>query len=141
MTNQGEAVREIVALSGGRLIGKTRLQKAGYLLELAGLGYGFDFSYRRQRLVGELQVQHLRRLISFRGRRLRSGVRRGVRQIIVDRWPPARSPLLTPGGFLDAAPQYASTNVVSLSGMRSTWPALAMAAWTSGRARTAWKRA
>ena len=46
MNEYGEAVHEIVALApGGRLVGKTRLQKAGYLLELAGLGYGFDFSY------------------------------------------------------------------------------------------------
>ncbi|HEY3800373.1 MAG TPA: hypothetical protein VGL58_18640 [Caulobacteraceae bacterium] len=45
MKMQGEAVHEIVALAGGRLIGKTRLQKAGYLLELSGLGYGFDFAY------------------------------------------------------------------------------------------------
>jgi uncharacterized protein len=37
---------EIVAAVGGRLIGRTRLQKLAYLLELAGLGEGFEFRYR-----------------------------------------------------------------------------------------------
>ena len=45
MKFEGEAVREMVALAGGQIVGKTRLQKAGYVLELSGLGYGFDFSY------------------------------------------------------------------------------------------------
>jgi uncharacterized protein YwgA len=37
---------DIVAAAGGRLVGRTRLQKLAYLLELAGLGEGFDFQYR-----------------------------------------------------------------------------------------------
>lgn len=37
---------EIIAAAGGRLVGRTRLQKLAYLMELAGLGEGFDFSYR-----------------------------------------------------------------------------------------------
>ena len=37
---------EIIAAAGGKLVGRTRLQKLGYLLELAGLGDGFEFSYR-----------------------------------------------------------------------------------------------
>jgi uncharacterized protein len=46
MTKAGpEAVAELIALAGGRLTGRTRLQKAAYLLELAGVGYGFAFTY------------------------------------------------------------------------------------------------
>lgn len=37
---------EIIAAAGGTLVGRTRLQKLGYLLELAGLGDGFQFEYR-----------------------------------------------------------------------------------------------
>ncbi len=37
---------EIVAAAGGTLVGRTRLQKLAYLLELAGLGEGFHFEYR-----------------------------------------------------------------------------------------------
>jgi uncharacterized protein len=36
----------IVRDAGGRIIGRTRLQKVAYLLELAGLGDGFQFEYR-----------------------------------------------------------------------------------------------
>jgi len=35
----------IVALNGGRLVGKTRLQKTVYLLEKRGMSVGFDFEY------------------------------------------------------------------------------------------------
>ncbi|HEY5959864.1 MAG TPA: hypothetical protein VIV60_25090 [Polyangiaceae bacterium] len=37
---------EIIAAAGGTLVGRTRLQKLAYLLELAGLGEGFYFEYR-----------------------------------------------------------------------------------------------
>jgi uncharacterized protein YwgA len=37
---------EIVKDAGGRLVGRTKLQKVAYLLELAGLGTGFQFEYR-----------------------------------------------------------------------------------------------
>lgn len=37
---------EIVKDAGGRLVGRTKLQKVAYLLELAGLGSGFQFEYR-----------------------------------------------------------------------------------------------
>jgi uncharacterized protein YwgA len=37
---------EIIAAAGGTLVGRTRLQKLAYLLELAGLGDGFQFEYR-----------------------------------------------------------------------------------------------
>lgn len=36
---------EIVRDAGGQIIGRTRLQKVGYLLELAGFGDGFRFEY------------------------------------------------------------------------------------------------
>lgn len=37
---------EIVRDAGGRIVGRTRLQKVAYLLQLAGLGEGFSFEYR-----------------------------------------------------------------------------------------------
>lgn len=37
---------EIVRDAGGMIVGRTRLQKVAYLLELAGLGDGFRFEYR-----------------------------------------------------------------------------------------------
>ncbi len=37
---------EIVRDVGGRIVGRTRLQKIAYLLELAGFGVGFRFEYR-----------------------------------------------------------------------------------------------
>ncbi|HLZ05206.1 MAG TPA: hypothetical protein VKR55_24035 [Bradyrhizobium sp.] len=37
---------EIVRDAGGRVVGRTKLQKIAYLLELCGLGGGFQFSYR-----------------------------------------------------------------------------------------------
>ncbi len=40
-----EDASDIVAAAGGELAGRTRLQKSGYLLEVAGVGAGFDFSY------------------------------------------------------------------------------------------------
>jgi uncharacterized protein len=36
---------KIVQLAGGEIIGSTRLQKIGCLLELVGAGVGFDYSY------------------------------------------------------------------------------------------------
>ena len=36
---------EIVRDAGGQIVGRTRLQKVGYLLELAGFGDGFRFEY------------------------------------------------------------------------------------------------
>lgn len=41
-----ERVAEIVRDAGGRVVGRTRLQKIAYLLELTGQGEGFDFEYR-----------------------------------------------------------------------------------------------
>ena len=40
------AVFDIVNLAGGRIVGRTRLQKCTCGLELTGLGYGFSFSYK-----------------------------------------------------------------------------------------------
>jgi uncharacterized protein YwgA len=38
-------VRDIISANGGRLVGRTRLQKSDYILEAAGVGYGFEFNY------------------------------------------------------------------------------------------------
>ena len=37
---------ELVAAADGELVGRTRLQKTAFLLELSGLGSNFQFSYR-----------------------------------------------------------------------------------------------
>ena len=37
----------IIRDAGGRIVGRTRLQKVSYLLEVAGVGEGFTFEYRR----------------------------------------------------------------------------------------------
>ncbi|CAH1652947.1 hypothetical protein [Chelatococcus asaccharovorans] len=39
-------VAEIVSNAGGRVVGRTKLQKIGFFLEEAGLGSGFPFRYR-----------------------------------------------------------------------------------------------
>jgi uncharacterized protein len=41
-----ENAAEVVRDAGGRIVGRTRLQKVAYLLELVGLGAGFHFEYR-----------------------------------------------------------------------------------------------
>jgi hypothetical protein len=41
-----KAVSELIALAGGRIIGRTKLQKSACVLELTGLGYGFQFKYK-----------------------------------------------------------------------------------------------
>jgi uncharacterized protein YwgA len=41
-----EKVAKLVAEANGRVVGRTRLQKTAYLLEAAGLGDGFRFSYK-----------------------------------------------------------------------------------------------
>jgi uncharacterized protein len=39
------SVADLIRLNGGELVGKTRLQKSAYFLEIKGAGFGFDFSY------------------------------------------------------------------------------------------------
>ena len=41
-----EKVAQIVRDAGGQIIGRTRLQKLAYLLEVSGLGAGFAFKYK-----------------------------------------------------------------------------------------------
>ena len=41
-----EKAANIIRDAGGEIIGRTRLQKVAYLLELAGVGEGFVFGYR-----------------------------------------------------------------------------------------------
>ena len=41
-----QKVADIVRHAGGQVVGKTRLQKMAYLLEITGLGDGFHFEYR-----------------------------------------------------------------------------------------------
>lgn len=41
-----ENAARIIRDAGGKVVGRTKLQKMAYLLELAGLGDGFPFQYR-----------------------------------------------------------------------------------------------
>ena len=41
-----ERAVQVVSDSGGRIVGRTKLQKIAYLLEATGLGEGFSFEYR-----------------------------------------------------------------------------------------------
>lgn len=38
-------VARLIAAAGGEIVGRTRLQKVGCILELAGADFGFDYSY------------------------------------------------------------------------------------------------
>ena len=40
-----DAVAQLITLNGGRLVGRTRLQKSVYLLKACGIDLGFDFDY------------------------------------------------------------------------------------------------
>ena len=41
-----EDLVRIVSAADGEIVGRTRLQKAAFLLELAGLGSGYEFKYK-----------------------------------------------------------------------------------------------
>lgn len=43
---EAQRVAEIVRDAGGQIVGRTRLQKIAYILEVAGLGTGFPFRYK-----------------------------------------------------------------------------------------------
>ena len=45
MTSHEDAVVGVVALNGGEIVGRTRLQKTTYLLERSGLAVGFKYIY------------------------------------------------------------------------------------------------
>lgn len=44
--SERQEAAEIIRDAGGRIVGRTKLQKVAYLLELAGFGAGFRFEYR-----------------------------------------------------------------------------------------------
>jgi hypothetical protein len=43
---EAESAAAIVQNAGGRVVGRTRLQKIAFLLEAAGVGFGFRFKYK-----------------------------------------------------------------------------------------------
>lgn len=45
MMDLADYVGALVLLNGGKIVGKTRLQKTAYLLEASGIGFGIDFDY------------------------------------------------------------------------------------------------
>ena len=67
--SDAEKVANIVRDAGGKLVGRTRLQKIAYLLELAGVGEGFSFEYRHygpysEELASAVQIASLRGLLN-----------------------------------------------------------------------------
>lgn len=44
--DRAQAVQSIVFDAGGKLVGRTRLQKIAYILEVMECGFGFDFAYK-----------------------------------------------------------------------------------------------
>ena len=42
-----ENIAAVILLNGGKIVGKTRLQKTAYLLEVMGLGFGVWFDYHK----------------------------------------------------------------------------------------------
>lgn len=45
LRSDGEKVKSIIADAGGQIVGRTKLQKIAYLLEITGEGDGFHFDY------------------------------------------------------------------------------------------------
>ena len=71
-----EELVRIVAAADGELVGRTRLQKTAFLLELAGLGTGFEFKYKHygpfsEELASAVDLAPL--LFDFREDQRRSG--------------------------------------------------------------------
>lgn len=71
-----EDLVRIVAAADGEVIGRTRLQKTAFLLELAGLGSGFQFKYKHygpysEELAAAVDLAPL--LFDFREDQKRSG--------------------------------------------------------------------
>ena len=69
---------EIVRDAGGEIVGRTRLQKVAYLMEVAGLGAGFRFEYRHygpysEDLADSIQLAHAFDLVDEEERRANWG--------------------------------------------------------------------
>jgi len=68
---RGDAERavRIIRDSGGQVVGRTRLQKLAYLLEITGLGSGFTFEYRHygpfsEELANSLSIAESMKLLT-----------------------------------------------------------------------------
>lgn len=62
--NEAQRAAEIVRDAGGQIVGRTRLQKIAYILEVAGLGAGFLFRYKHygpysEQLADAAQTAHI----------------------------------------------------------------------------------
>lgn len=71
-----EELVRIVSAADGEIVGRTRLQKTAFLLELAGLGSGFEFKYKHygpfsEELASAVDLAPL--LFDFREDQRRSG--------------------------------------------------------------------
>lgn len=44
--DRAQAIQTIIFDAGGKLVGRTRLQKVAYILEVMDCGFGFDFAYK-----------------------------------------------------------------------------------------------
>tara|TARA_R110002033_G_scaffold18959_14_gene49343 strand:+ start:869 stop:1381 length:513 start_codon:yes stop_codon:yes gene_type:complete len=45
-TDNAKYLAELIEIAGGQVVGRTRLQKIAYLLELTGLGNGLSYQYK-----------------------------------------------------------------------------------------------
>lgn len=63
--NNPEKAAFIVRDAGGEIVGRTRLQKIAYLLELVGLGEGFQFEYRHYGPYSEELAESIRMARAF----------------------------------------------------------------------------
>jgi uncharacterized protein len=63
--SEWENAAEIIRDAGGRIVGRTKLQKVAYLLELVGLGTGFHFEYRHYGPYSEELAEAIRSADAF----------------------------------------------------------------------------
>ena len=81
--SDAEKAARIILDAGGELVGKTRLQKVAYILEITGLGFGFVFEYRHygpfsEDLANGLVDAEVQRLISHEERQATWGGTRAI---------------------------------------------------------------
>ncbi len=65
MVSNRQRAADIVRDAGGHVVGRTKLQKIAFLLELAGLGEGFSFEYKHYGPYSEELTAGMREAAAF----------------------------------------------------------------------------
>ncbi|HEX4302143.1 MAG TPA: hypothetical protein VHZ78_05090 [Rhizomicrobium sp.] len=65
MASNRQLAADIVRDAGGRIVGRTKLQKVAFLLELVGLGSGFSFEYKHYGPYSEELTAAIREAAAF----------------------------------------------------------------------------